>query len=80
LLLYAPAINYAYPYFKRHLALLPQEIRERILKGDVHLRTYGTFGDAMLKKDFAEDSRKYEIDLEKPIEINCPVRIVHGLK
>jgi hypothetical protein len=38
-----------------------------------------TFGDAMLKKDFAEDSRKYEMDLSKPINIDCPVRIVHGL-
>jgi hypothetical protein len=41
LMLYGPAINYVYPYFQRHLAQLPQEIRERILNGDVHLRTYG---------------------------------------
>jgi hypothetical protein len=33
----------------------------------------------MLKKDFAEDSLKYEIDLSKPINIDCPVRIIHGL-
>lgn len=79
LLLYGPAINYVYPYYQRHMAALPQEIRDRILHGDVHLRTYGTFGDAMLKKDFAEDSRKYEMDLSKPINIDCPVRIVHGL-
>ena len=38
------------------------------------------FGDALLKKDLAEDSRQFEIDLEKPIDVDCPVRIIHGLE
>ena len=41
LMLYGPAINYVYPYFERHLAQLPKDIRTRIMDGDVHLRTYG---------------------------------------
>ena len=37
------------------------------------------YGDAMLKKDFAEDSLQHEIDLKKPLEFTCPIRILHGL-
>ena len=37
------------------------------------------YGDAMLKKDFAEDSLQHELDLEKPLEFTCPIRILHGL-
>ena len=33
----------------------------------------------MLKKDFAEDSLQHELDLEKPLEFTCPIRILHGL-
>ena len=37
------------------------------------------YGDAMLKKDFAEDSLQHELNLEKPLNYNCPIRILHGL-
>ena len=33
----------------------------------------------MLKKDFAEDSLQHELNLEKPLNYNCPIRILHGL-
>ena len=38
-----------------------------------------SYGDAMLKKDFAEDSLQHELDLSKPLDFTCPIRILHGL-
>ena len=37
------------------------------------------YGDAMLKKDFAEDSLQHELDLQEPLDFTCPIRILHGL-
>jgi hypothetical protein len=33
-----------------------------------------------MRRDFCENTAKFEIDFSKPIEINCPVRIVHAVK
>ena len=44
----------------------------------VHFITF-SYGDAMLKKDFAEDSLQHELDLSKPLDFTCPIRILHGL-
>ena len=79
MVLYAPALNYAYPYYQYHRDQLSEETRNRLDQGDIHVLSH-TFGDAMLKKDFAEDSLKYEIDLQREVEIGCPVRIIHGLE
>ena len=80
MLLYAPALNYVYPYYLKHLQKLPTDVRDRIEGGDHYLNQRHTFGNAILKRDFAEDSRQHEIDLENPIPIRCPVRIMHGLR
>ena len=80
MLLYAPALNYVYPYYQKHLQTLPSDVRNRIEQGDSHFNMRHTFGSAILKKDFAEDSRQHEIDLSKQVPINCSVRIMHGLQ
>jgi pimeloyl-ACP methyl ester carboxylesterase len=79
LVLFAPAINYVYPYYQFHRGQLPEDARRRLDAGDPHVFSHA-FGDALLKKDFAEDSRQYEIDFTKSIDISCPVRIIHGLQ
>lgn len=80
MLLYAPAMNYVFPYYQKHLGNLPPEMRQRIENGDPQFIAMHTMGSAMMKKDFALDSRQFEIDLSKPVDIKCPVRILHGLK
>jgi len=80
MLLYAPALNYVYPYYQKHLQTLPSDVRNRIEQGDSHFNMRHTFGSAILKKDFAEDSRQHEINLSKQVPINCAVRIMHGLQ
>ena len=39
---------------------------------------YGGVG--IMRKDFCEATAKYELDFSKPIDIKCPVRIVHAIK
>eukprot|EP00088_Acartia_fossae_P044239 TRINITY_DN4690_c0_g1_i10.p1 TRINITY_DN4690_c0_g1~~TRINITY_DN4690_c0_g1_i10.p1 ORF type:complete len:293 (-),score=50.21 TRINITY_DN4690_c0_g1_i10:619-1497(-) len=78
LVLEAPALNYVWPYYHRNRALLPPQARRRLDEGDPHVYTH-EFGDALLKQDFAADSRKYEMDLEQKLGITCPVRIIQGL-
>jgi len=79
LVLFAPALNYVWPYYHRHKALLPPDARRRLEAGDPHVYTH-EYGDALLKEDFAADSRKYELDLSRQLDITCPVRIIHGLQ
>jgi len=79
MVLYAPALNYVWPYYKKHISQLPSSIKDRLDAGFVHNLSHTSYGDAMLKKDFAEDSLQHELDLEKPLEFTCPIRILHGL-
>ena len=80
LVLFSPALNYVWPYYMRHVANLPAKVRERLEAGDIHVHTH-EFGNAMLKKDFALESKKYEINLDREghLEIPCPVRIITSL-
>ena len=77
--LFSPALNYVWPYYHRHKSTLPPSVAARLEAGDPHVHTH-QYGDALLKEDFAADSRKYEIDLEAALDITCPVRIIHGLE
>ena len=62
-------------HYNKHKATLPPHVKAKLEAGDIHVHTH-EFGDYMLKKDFAEDSLKYEINLEEVLDINCPVRSV----
>jgi len=81
LVLFSPALNYVWPYYHRHKARLPPDVRARLEAGDIHVHTH-EYGDALLKADFAEDSRRYEVKLgeDQQVDITCPVRIIHGLE
>ena len=74
-MLFSPAINYVMSHYNKHKATLPPHVKAKLEAGDIHVHTH-EFGDYMLKKDFAEDSLKYEIDLDDTLDIYCPVRLV----
>jgi hypothetical protein len=38
------------------------------------------YGNIFLRKGFSEDSVNFHIDLKKPLNINVPVRILHGVQ
>jgi len=79
MVLWAPAINYAYSYYKKHWELLPKEVQHRLDKGEVHILSHH-YGDALLKQDFAQDSLRFQIDVTQPFQLDCPVRLLHGLQ
>jgi abhydrolase domain-containing protein 10 len=80
LLLITPAVNYVWPYYNHYKDTLPLEVKNRLDEGDPHVITH-EFGDSILRLDFAQDSRKFELDLERgKLDVNCPIRIVHGLR
>jgi hypothetical protein len=33
------------------------------------------YGDRIVRKDFAEKSRKMELNTSKPIDVKCPIRL-----
>lgn len=80
MVLVSPAVNYVWPYYNRYKSTLPPHVARRLDQGDPHVITH-ELGDSMLKLDFALDSRQFELDLEsdKLVDIDCPVRIIHGL-
>ena len=55
-------------------------MQQKILDGDQHFMSMQSMGNALMKRDFAEDSRKFEVNLNEAVDITSPVRILHGLK
>ena len=78
LILISPALNYIYKHYTWHVETLQQHQRARLEAGSPHMLEH-ELGNALLKKDFAEDSRRYEINLEEKLNIICPVRIINSL-
>jgi len=80
LLLITPALNYVWPYYNRYRATLPKEVRGRLDVGDPHVISH-EYGDSILMKEFALDSRAWEVDLNaESLGVSCPVRIIHGME
>ena len=67
-------------YYTEQSQARPEDAKARLDAGDSFFNTHPKFGQAMLKKDFAEDSLKYHIDFDKTITIpDCPVKILTSL-
>ena len=75
--LWSPALNHMMSYYTEQSQALPEDAKARLDNGDFYFHTHPKFGQALLKKDFAEDSLKYHIDFDKTIKIpDCPVKIL----
>ena len=73
-------MNHIMSYYTEQSQALPEDAKARLDAGDSFFHTHPKFGQAMLKKDFAEDSLKYHIDFDKTIKIpDCPVKILTSL-
>jgi len=77
LIVIAPAVNFIRPYYAHVLKTLPKEAVEALDRGEIY-QIQDESGMKPLKKAFAENCVKYEMDLSKAIEIECPVRMFHG--
>lgn len=76
-----PGYNALRPSYWQHYNLLTAEEKEKVDLGLEHVKINMRYGGVgIMRRDFCENSGKFEIDFSKPIKINCPVRIVHAIK
>ena len=79
LLLVAPAVNFLRPHYSQLEASLAPEVVRRLHRGElVELEEH--YGVKYLRKDFADNSAQYELDLGRPLAVRVPCRILHGVQ
>lgn len=70
----APGFNFLDHYYNVFYQKLSPEQQKDLEDGKCIY-----YNDLFMRKDFAAESIKYHIDIEKPIPINVPIRIIHGV-
>jgi len=81
MLFLGPGFNCLWTGYWYHYNLLPQHIKEKVDRGEEQVKIkmrYGGWG--ILRRDFCERTRDFEIDFEQPVEVNIPIRIIHGIR
>jgi len=77
----APGFNALRPGYWYHYNMLPEEVRARVDAGEEHIKIKMRYGGVgILRRDFCENTQKFEIDFSEPINVSCPVRIIHAVK
>lgn len=94
LILVAPAINFVTYYYDMLYKLVDQKVIFRLLfllhlnfcqekdmldSGNLVILKKN-YGNIFLRKEFSDDSVGHHLDLKKPLNINVPVRILHGVQ
>ena len=81
MILLGPGFNCLRPGYWYHYNKLPEEVKARVDAGEEHIKIKMRYGGVgILRKDFCENTKSYEIDFSQPINVTCPVRIVHAMK
>lgn len=82
MLFLGPGFNCLWTGYWYYYNLLSPEVKERVDKGEEQVKIkmkYGGWG--ILRKDFCERTRQFEIDFDEPVDVgNMPVRIIHGIR
>ena len=78
MLLIAPAVNFLRIFYADIYKKLPEDAQEALDRGEIY-RIQDESGMTPLKKTFAENSAKFELDFNQPIQIECPIKILHGV-
>ena len=76
-----PGFNCLWTGYWYHYNLLPPDVKERVDNGEGSIKIkmkYGGWG--ILRRDFCERTLDFEIDFENPVEVDCPIRIIHGIR
>jgi len=82
LILVSPGLYSWQPLYEDLFSRLPQDLQDKLESGefiqipDPYLETEML----TLRKSFIENSKSFDIDLSKPVEVTCPVRILHGVE
>ena len=80
MLFLGPGFNALRAGYWHHYNMLPDDVKARVDAGAEHIKIkmrYGGMG--ILRRDFCENTKNYEIDFSQPINILCPVRIIHAM-
>ena len=76
-----PAFNALRPGYWMAYNMLEPDMKEKIDSGKEHIVIKIRYGGMLpFRRDFAENSAKLEVDYNTPIDIPCPVRIIHGVQ
>jgi len=81
IVLLAPGFNCLRPGYWYHYSMLPEEVRARVDAGEEQIKIKMRYGGVgILRRDFCENTNAFELDFSQPINVSCPVRIIHGVK
>ncbi len=76
-----PGFNALRPGYWHHYNMLPDDVKARVDAGEEHIKIKMRYGGVgILRRDFCENTQQFEIDFSQPINISCPVRIVHAIQ
>lgn len=81
LIMCGPAFNCLIPGYWMHYSMLEADVKKRIDEGKEHMMlklVYG--GKKPFRRDFVDNSAKFEIDLSQPLDLPCPVRLIHSIQ
>ena len=79
IVLIAPALNFMRGYYLKCYNDVTDEQKKKLDSGETIIFS-SSYGDMPLSKRFAESSHEVELDISKPLKIDCSVRILHGVK
>ncbi|XP_059484802.1 palmitoyl-protein thioesterase ABHD10, mitochondrial-like isoform X2 [Neocloeon triangulifer] len=79
IIMIAPAINFFKYYYDFFYNSVDDKHKEVLDNGEL-LILKKNYGNIFLRKGFRDDSITHHLDLDKPISISAPVRILHGVK
>ena len=81
LIMCGPAFNCLIPGYWLHYSMLEADQKKRIDEGKEHMMLNIKYGGMKpFRRDFVDNSAKFEIDLNKPMDLPCPVRIIHSIQ
>ncbi len=80
LLLIAPAVNVMYSLFETWYENFDENERQKVDRGEVHYlkNEYGV--KQPIRRAFFDNLREEDIDLSKEIPVDCPIKILHGVR
>ena len=79
IILIAPALNFMRKYYQEWYDKLDSDSKTKLDAGETILAD-SSYGKMPLRKGFAESSHSVELDVTSPLNVTCPVRILHGVE
>jgi len=81
LIMCGPAFNCLIPGYWLHYNMLEADQKKRIDEGKEHMMLNIKYGGMKpFRRDFVDNSAKFELDLNEPLDLPCPVRIIHSIQ